>query len=316
MLFGESNRKIYEALGEYVSGHDEAKKALITLLNRSKMRYKQKWGSMMHKDFLLQTSKILLIGASGTGKTHLVESLNQIVPFPLLKFDATKLNPTGASGGVKEEDIRKAIVDNAIEFNKKSPSVYFSVDGAIDQTVVFIDEIDKLGQSFDSSGKWNEHVQSNFLTLFDNKSEFAGVSFIFAGAFTSITNKEGIKNSIGFNMLEDKTKKHKVDIENKVVAAGLLPELVGRMMAIIQLDDFTKEEYRAILLDKILPKKQMDMAAFGIFNINITDEQLDNIVDRAMKSNQGVRSLQRQLDKIFLDIEFDFEEDHVLLLPE
>jgi ATP-dependent Clp protease ATP-binding subunit ClpX len=308
MLFGQSNSEIYRQLSEYVSGHDEAKKALIALLNRSKMRYTQRWGKEMHKDYLLQTSKVLLIGASGTGKTHLVESLSQIVQFPLLKLDATKLNPTGASGGVKEEDLRKMIVDNAKICFERSPSVYFSIDGAVDQTVVFIDEIDKLGDSFDSSGKWNDHVQSNFLTMFDNKSEFAGVSFVFAGAFTSITNSEKISSSIGF-MRDEKQTSNKDSLEERIVKAGLLPEIVGRMTAIVQLDNFTKDEYRSILLERLLPKKQQDLAHFGVFDVDLDDEKVEEIIDIAVGSNQGVRSLQRQLDKIFLDIEFNYEED-------
>lgn len=225
MLFGQSNADLYRQLTEYVSGHDEAKKALISLLSRSKMRYYQRWGKNMHEDYLLQTSKVLLIGASGTGKTHLIESLGKIVKFPLLKLDATKLNPTGASGGVKEEDLRKMIVDNATACYNKSPSTYFSIDGAVDQTVVFIDEIDKLGESFDSSGKWNDHVQSNFLTMFDNKSEFAGVSFVFAGAFTSITNQEKISSSIGFMRDEKKHQYRKIVLKKELLKLGCYQRL-------------------------------------------------------------------------------------------
>ncbi len=309
MLWNQSNRELYKQLSSYVSGHDEAKKALIVLLNRSKVRFNQKWSLQMHKDFLLQTSKVLLVGASGTGKTHLIESLNQIVNFPLIKVDATKLNPAGASGGLKEEDLRKMIVDNAESFHKKYPSVSFSIHGAVDQTVVFIDEIDKLGNSFDASGKWNDHVQSNFLTLFDNKSEFSGVSFIFAGAFTTITNKDKISNSIGFFKDDEIVKVKKIDdIEDRLVKAGLLPELVGRMTNVVQLDDFTKEDYRAILKERIFPKKQMDMAAMGVFDLILSSDQIELLVNKAITSQQGVRSLQREVDKLFLNEEFDFEE--------
>lgn len=311
MLWGKPNREVLEELGEYVEGHTQAKKALITLVNRSKMRYRQRWGLAMHKDFLIPVSKVLLIGASGTGKTYLVESLNEIVPFPLVKIDATKMNPTGASGGVKEEDLRKMIVDNATREYQMYPKRYFSIDGAVDQTVVFVDEIDKLGASFDSSGKWNDHVQSNFLTLFDNKSEFSGVSFIFAGAFTNITGDRIKRKSMGFGSLENEIDEN---IENKIVDSGLLPELVGRITSIVQLDQFTEKEFYDILKRKILPKKQMDLAAFGVFGQDLTDEQMREIVKRAVKSDQGIRALQRELDKLYLDIEFNYEDNQQGLL--
>lgn len=307
MIFDLSNKMLYAELSKYVKGHDEAKKALIVMLNRSRIRYKQRWGSLMHSDFLLPTCKVLLMGASGTGKTHLVESLSRISSFPLIRVDATKFNPTGGSGGIKEENLRKMIVDNAAKCHEENPKCYFSVDGAIDQTVVFVDEIDKLGHSFDSSGKWNDHVQSNFLTLFDHKNEFAGVSFVFAGAFSSLFQKQFKDNSIGF--ISNKVEHKMENIEDLLVKAGLLPELVGRMTSIVQLDRFTKDDYYDILITRLLPKKQVDMAAMGILNIELDDHQIDEMVGKAFKSEQGVRSLQRELDRLFLDLEFNFESN-------
>jgi ATP-dependent Clp protease ATP-binding subunit ClpX len=172
MLWGDTNSVVYDRLSEYISGHDALKKALIGLANRSQFRYDQKWFKGVNEDYLLPSSKLLILGPSGTGKTYSVESLVKIVRMLLVRVDATKFNPTGASGGIKESDLRKLIVDNAIKAHEQFPRIYYSVEEAIDQTVVFVDEIDKLGAAFDSSGKWNSHVQSNFLTLLDNKAEF------------------------------------------------------------------------------------------------------------------------------------------------
>lgn len=310
MLHYAKNAELLADLEEYVEGHTEAKKALITLVDRSKRRHHQKFILGMYPDFLLSPSKVLLIGASGTGKTHLVESLHKICHFPLVKVDATKLNPTGASGGIKERDLQDLIMDEAKRavLNKGySGAEYSSVEGAIDQTVVFIDEIDKLGRSFDSSGSWNAHVQSGFLTLFDNKAEFSGVSFIFAGAFTSLEDiqKTG-KNGIGFNSIKEIVNSDCLDED--IVKAGLIPELVGRITAIVELDKFDTDDYLHILKSRLLPKKEMDMASMGVFDITLTDSQLYKMALRAYKSKQGVRSLQRELDKVFLDYEFNYED--------
>ncbi len=311
MLHYRSNQEILRDMEEYVSGHIEAKKALIMLLDRSKRRHRQKFDTGMHRDFLLAPSKVLLLGASGTGKTHLIESLHQIIDFPLVKVDATKLNPTGASGGIKERDLQELIIAEAqlyVSSRLGSRAEYNSLEGAIDQTVVFIDEIDKLGHSFDSSGNWNSHVQSNFLTLFDNKDEFAGVSFIFAGAFSNIT-KPGAdkKGSLGFNPGEHKESKRNLD--DLIVKAGLIPELVGRLTNIIELDKFTIKDYYEILKTRLHPKKEIDLASLGIFDVILSEERGMEIAQHAFESGMGVRALQRQLEKEYLDLEFGYEND-------
>jgi len=307
MIHGKRNADLLDELGDYVSGHLEAKKSLINVINRSKIRHHQKWIEGIHKDYLIKPHKLLLIGQSGTGKTHLVESLQSIVDFPLIRLDATKLTPTGAGGGIKEEDIRKLITKKAEEYTRLKKGFYHSIEGTIDQMVVFIDEIDKLGTSFDSSGNWNNHVQSNFLTLFDNKTDYAGVSFIFAGAFSKITGEEEVKkNSIGFTK-DDTVKKSREEMDAQIVKAGLIPELVGRLTSIVELDKFSEEDYYEILVDRIVPKKLVDLAFFNKFDTELTESELRELAKKAYDSGQGIRSLQRQLDKLFVDVEFENE---------
>ncbi len=304
MLHGRSNLDILDELDGHVAGHIEAKKALISLVNRSKIRHHQKWIEQIYKDYLIQPHKLLLLGQSGTGKTHMVECLHDIVDFPLVRVDATKLNPTGASGGVSEEALRKLIVKKAKEYCEIKRGYYHSIDGAIDQTVVFVDEIDKLGRSFDSSGNWNTHVQSNFLTLFDNKAEFAGVSFIFAGAFTEITNDNLNKSKpIGFNHPSDGVGKRD-ELDARVVKAGLIPELVGRLTSLVELDIFTVNDYYDILVQKLIPNKLIELAFFNTFDISLHEDQLQAMAKSAYNSGQGIRSLKRQLDREFMDVEF------------
>jgi ATP-dependent Clp protease ATP-binding subunit ClpX len=295
-----NNQLILDELDYYVVGHQEAKKALIALLTRSKLRHYQKYMKEMDEEFLISPMKVLLIGSSGSGKTHLLESLQKIVHFPLVRVDATQMNPAGAGGGIKPNDLRKMVIDEAKEACEMFPGKYFSVGGAIDKTVVFIDEVDKLGTSFESSGNWNKHVQSNFLTMFDNKTDYAGLSFIFAGAFNEITKIKEVSNSIGFN-----PSKHVADkacLDDALVTNGLIPEIVGRLTHIVELDRFDKDMYLYILKKKLLPKKIMDLAAYGVFEV--ADDVLEAIADRASKSNQGVRYLHRALDMHFLEEEF------------
>ena len=309
------NIEILQDLEEYVEGHIEAKKALISLVNRSKWRHHQKFGLGMFPEYLLAPSKILLLGASGTGKTHLVESLHKIISFPLVRVDATQFNPTGASGGVKMVDLQDMILDEAklwVNNQKYAGAEFSSVEGTVDQTVVFVDEIDKLGRSYDSSGSWNKHVQSSFLTMFDNKAEFAGVSFIFAGAFSDITGEPAKKNNqIGFSKHEELEKEK--DYDDLVVKAGLIPELVGRLTNICALDKFTEDDFYNVLVNRLVPKKQIDLAAMGIFDSELIEERARAIAKHACTSGQGIRALQRSLEKEYLDIEFNYEDDRMFI---
>ncbi len=306
-----NNIDILNELDRYVVGHLEAKKALVTLLTRSLLRHHQKYVKGMDDDFLLSPMKILLIGASGSGKTHLLESLQKIVHFPLVRIDATQMNPAGSSGGIKPNDLRKLVQEQAMFCCDVFPTRYYSIDGAIDKTVVFIDEVDKLGTSFESSGNWNKHVQSNFLTIFDNKTDLSGLSFIFAGAFNEITKIKAVtKNSIGFQHFPNDSKDAFLDED--LVKNGLIPELVGRLTNIVELDRFDLNMYMYILKERLLPKKKMDLAAYGVFDLDISDEELKAMAEKACKSNQGVRYLHRALDKHFIELEFNAGLEHTI----
>jgi ATP-dependent Clp protease ATP-binding subunit ClpX len=303
-----TNKEIFDELSRRVIGHDKAKKVLINLVNRSKLRYKQKWGELRELEDLASLSNCLLIGDSGTGKTFLVESLSEVMDFPLMKIDATELNPTGASGGLKKKDLIKKIVKYAEHLVAERPETYFSVDGTLDQVVVFVDEVDKLGQRI--SGDWNAHVQANFLTLFENKGDFSGITFVFAGAFQGMSKeKEVKKRSIGFNSSDTEDKKEKdIDFSQKIIQYGLLPELVGRMNNIVALDVLKLEEYKNILHQQILPRTRKQLADLGVLEFDLSDDQIETLVNEASESGLGVRGLQTGVNKLLVDIEFSAEK--------
>jgi len=296
----DANRRIYQELSELVIGHDNAKKVLINLINRSKLRYYQKWG-LLDASNLIKLSNCLLVGDSGTGKTHLVESLSKIMKFPLLKIDATELNPTGASGGVKQEDLKKKIRDCAKEAMENDPQTYWSYDGTLDQVVVFVDEVDKLGQKLSSD--WNSHVQANFLALFENKAGYDGISFIFAGAFTGMEKKAIKAKQLGFHNTVDESVKAG-DLAQAVVKFGLIPEFVGRLNNIVTLDTLTKDDYITILVNNIMPKASKTLEFYGIKDYTLSMSEIERLSEDAQKSGLGVRALETGVNKLMVELEF------------
>lgn len=278
-------------IDELVYGHEQAKKVISVLLKRSQERYYAK--CVMGSEALKNTLKVLLIGPSGTGKTHLIQSFKKLHNFPLISLDATQLTPSGNSEGMNAKQLKKLIYDTASELTKQPE--FFNAEGAINQMVIFVDEFDKLGLSFDSSGNWNKHVQSNFLTLIDDREEFAGISWIFAGAFSGLyADKQGIKGSMGF-FPDTNEETSKEILDSEILKAGIIPELLGRISLIVELDRFTEEDYKKVLTERLLPNYDLDLC----------HEKIDELVAKAYKSKQGIRSLTRQLEMLSIDSDFD-----------
>lgn len=314
MKFHMKNSELLESLNEKVYGHLTAKKILINLLNRSLMRHHQKWIDRLHKDYLLPPQKVLLIGGSGTGKTHLVNCLKDLYDFPLIKVDATDLVPTGASessGKITSQGLQLKILENAKSLcaSTKGLHPYSSVLGTIDKTIVFIDEIDKLATNWDS-GNWNTHVQSNFLTLFDTKdTDYAGVSYIFAGAFSGMKDEKLKSKSIGFGgqLTQESSKVSDKEVDKQIIKYGLITELVGRITGIAELDELTKEDYKNIIITRLLPEKRIELSYYGIYDFDIDDAELEILIDYAIESKQGIRAVKRKLDQKCVDAEFEYE---------
>lgn len=312
MIYNKSNKEILAELNNYVYGHDEAKKTLITLINRSKIRRFQKACEYREEDGLISPGRCLLLGESGTGKTFLIQSLAKIVEFPLLIVDATTFNPTGASGGVKADTLKKMIDARAREYRDMAQklNLVLTIPEIVDQMVIFVDEFDKLASHYEgSTGNWNKHIQTNFLTLIENYEEFSGITWIFAGAFSGMDSKTKFKKTnIGFNATHGNEEVVPEITDEDVIKYGLLPELVGRLTAICSLNKLTEDDYYNILNNIVVPKKLSELIYFGILDSNLEEEFLRKIAVDACKSSQGVRYLNRAIDKFFLEAEFRYEE--------
>lgn len=306
-MFGsKSNQDILNDMDSIVKGHLKAKKILINLVNRSKLAYYQIHGLERpehHRS--VKPINCMLVGKSGTGKTFLVETLQRVCHFPLYKIDATRLNPTGAEGGVKIDTLVKDIRKYAITLLEERPDIYFTPQGVLDQMVVFVDEIDKLGDGFGNNG-WNQHVQANFLRLFENKVEgLHNLSFIFAGAFMDIHKRKPRHAPIGFSHTREDVQRHTHSLEEKIIDHGLIPELIGRVHHIVGLDELTKDDYKNILIDILIPNKEESLMFISGEQLDVSEDKLQEIIDIAFNSDQGVRMLSKLLEEYILDIEFN-----------
>lgn len=306
MIHNKTNAEILKEFDKHVIGHTKAKKMLISLINRSKTAHYHKY-LLDDAENDIENMNCMLIGGSGTGKTYLVKVLQNLVSFPLIYVDATRLEPTGGSKTMDSKALLKIITDNAWSLVGKEHSQYHSLQGTIDQTVVFIDEIDKLAKPFESSGNWNTQIQSGLLSIIESQEQFSKVSFILAGAFSDLKPESSFKAGIGFNREEIKEEEKQIT-DRDIIGYGLMPELVGRLNNITCLDVLEYEDMEHILNKVLLPGKIAQLSKFVEIKDNIVTKEMEKeMIDKALVSGQGVRALKRELDTIFSDIEFDFE---------
>ena len=309
MLNYKTNAEILEEFDKIVVGHTKAKKMLISLVNRSKIGHYHKYLSQENPTDDIESINCLLVGASGTGKTFMVRTLHKLVSFPLVTLDATRLGPVGGSEGITVKDIAKLIVENARECMVADPLQYFSLEGTIDQTVVFIDEIDKRAKPFESSGTWNLQIQASLLSLLEGEEGLGKVSFIFAGAFSDLRAERGVKKSIGFHSAAVEDKKDDDITDRDVIKYGLMPELVGRLSSIVTLDEMTYEMMDKILHEMLIPERLAQLQLMGVDASSAVNAEVeDTMIEEALESGQGVRSLKRGLTTLFNEVEFNYEQ--------
>lgn len=314
MYFNKSNKEILAELDKHVIGHEQAKKMLISLVNRSKMAYYHKYLDETYND-TIEPMNMLLVGASGTGKTHLVQSLKKLVDFPLVIIDAGQLEPTGGSKAQDSKYIMQQVVENAkrlvLEGLHTGKAKYHSVEGTVDQTIVFIDECDKLAKAFEASGNWNRQIQYSLLTLLENQEELKHVSFVLAGAFTDLRKDRAPKRSIGFNSKELSEEVQPIT-DADIIKYGLVTELVGRISSIVELEVLDEEKLTTILETILIPQSLRNLAFLGINGEDaLTSDVKESIVKIAVESGQGVRSMKRSLNLILNDLEFNYEENQI-----
>ncbi len=285
--------------------HEKFIKVLINLVNRSQARCKQMWDQYIPMEHCVPNANCMVIGKSGTGKTHTIETVCRIMKIHLVTVDATQLAPTSASGLTQAKLIDQIVESAKDHFNAAPKYFYRNYEEVLDQTIVFVDEMDKLSQEF-SNSNWQQHTQSNFLTLFENKVEgLESLSWVFAGAFSSLMKNKTTekKRSIGFNGVIDDILKD-WDIEKEIIKYGLLPELVGRIHQVVELDEFVIEDYRKILETLIIPKKKAQLKALGADSTQLDTLDIEEVCKKAMKSEQGVRALTKAIDSFLIDVEF------------
>lgn len=296
-----SQREMIRDVDRYVVGQRQAKLDLALAIERHYLG-RASWNDASH--FSLPFGRVvpLLLGPTGVGKSHLVESFARAIGVPYLCQPATSLTEEGYVGPSVGDMLGSLFDLPEVRSNPELAS----------WSCIFIDEIDKCAcqraTQRDISGLGVLQallplLQGNVITLHDRKGHEGSIDtsrllFVFAGAFVGLTEliRERLGTPSTSPRLSDDEALARVTPRD-LQAFGVIPEFVGRMSSITPLHSLDEGDLVAIMTSSHSGARQ-DMArffqSFGI-ELEFTPDALHAVARMAIKDGTGARALNQQL---------------------
>lgn len=293
-----NSKEIFNELKKSVIGQDEYIKQLATIGYKHQLNLR-----LLSEGKETLNNNLLVIGPSGSGKTFAVKQLSKLIDVPFYEIDCSNIVQTGYKGNT---NIETALLD---AFNK--------LHSKVQEAIIYLDEFDKIiDYCMLAEGK-GTGSQQNFLKILENNDvtvdrsrlgtsmniSTRGITFIATGSFESVKSRLKIctDNHMGFNATNKKTAV-KLTADD-LIAAGFIPELIGRFTKIININQLSKDDFFNIVKTGSASslKQYKDMFAAGEVELNVDDSVYRVIADKAYNSSIGARGITNALSSILDD---------------
>ncbi len=310
-------------LDQYIIGQDEAKKHICVAVYNHYKRLLQK---DTKDEVEIEKSNIIMVGATGTGKTLIAKTIARMLHVPFTIVDATVLTEAGYVG----EDIESILTRllQVADYNTASA----------ERGIVFIDEIDKIARKGDNPSITRdvsgEGVQQGLLKLLEGSVvnvppqggrkhpdqkmipvDTKNILFICGGAFDGIDKKIASRLNtrvVGYSSADNMAKINRDNLMQYILpqdlkAFGLIPEIIGRLPILTFLNPLDRSALRQILTE---PKNSIIKQYIKLFDmdgvkLDYSEDVYEYIVDKAIEYKLGARGLRSIVEHIMMDAMFE-----------